>query len=434
VLPESPGRQRFLFDRFTLAVTQGPGARESWTFGQEAVQVGSAKANDVVLDDNTVSRFHLRIETDAHTFTLCDLGSTNGTLVNGVRVAKAFVEAAATIVLGSTTLRLEPLGEQTAVDLPDRDRMGNLIGRSIAMRRLYALLERVAPSELSVIIEGETGTGKEVVAHLLHASSARAAKPFEVLDCSAIPENLVESELFGHVKGAFTGADRSRAGVFERAQGGTVFIDEIGELDRALQPKLLRVLESGEYRRVGDGTPMKADVRVIAATHRSLRAMVNSGAFREDLYFRLAGCRIELPPLRERPEDVPLLVAHFLEALRAREPTRRVEMPDEETLHRLSRYPWPGNVRQLRNAVEQLAVLGGVELSASAPQDAPSIEQAASAAVRLSFRDAKEAFERAYLEALIRQHGGDVPRAAQAAEIHPKSLFRMLRRHAVDRV
>jgi DNA-binding NtrC family response regulator len=433
VVDGSGSVKRLLFDRFALSVVTGPDAGMERTFGQALVQVGTARANDFVVTDRTVSRFHLRLETQGSTFVAVDLGSTNGTQIGGVRIREAYLDADTPLTLGSTVLRFRPVGDTASLELPEQDSLGGLIGRSARMRQLYALVARVAPSELSVIIEGETGTGKELVARSIHDTSPRASRPFEVLDCSAIPESLIESELFGHVKGAFTGADRDRAGIFERAHGGTVFLDEIGEIEVDLQPKLLRVLESRQLRRVGDSRTVDVDVRVVAATHRSLRRLVNEGTFREDLYYRLAGCRLELPPLRERTEDIPLLVGHFLARLRARSPALAVTPPDAETLQMLSAYPWPGNVRQLRNAVERLAVMGSLDLSGDAPDRRISLAEAVDCFVEMPLREAKEAFERGYLEALLRRHGGETQRAAQAAEIHYKSLLRMLRRNLINR-
>ncbi|MBI5508802.1 MAG: sigma 54-dependent Fis family transcriptional regulator [Deltaproteobacteria bacterium] len=430
------GGLRLVFNRFQLSVTAGPDAGREKAFGQELVQVGTARANDFVLTDRTVSRFHLKIDTVGDIITAEDLGSTNGTSIGGVRIRSAYLDGDVLLTLGTTKLRFRPLGDQAMVDLPAKSNLGGLIGGAPRMRQLYGQVTRIAASDLAVIVEGETGTGKDLLARVIHDLSSRAAKPFEVLDCSAIPENLIESELFGHVKGAFTGADRDRAGIFERAQGGTVFLDEIGELDLELQPKLLRVLENREVRRVGDGKVIKVDIRVVAATHRSLRALVNKGSFREDLYYRLAGCRLELPPLRDRPEDIPLLVEHFLDQLSARDPARQVQRPDDETVEMLTRHPWPGNVRQLKNAVERLAVLGEAGLegdSQAAGSGGVALDDAANSAIAMPLREAKDAFERAYLSALVRRHGTDTERASKAAEVHPKSLLRMLRRHAIDR-
>jgi DNA-binding NtrC family response regulator len=420
------------YDRFDLIVVKGADAGKHQPFGQASVQVGTARANDFVLTDPTVSRFHLRIETRPGGVSVVDVGSTNGTFLGGFRVEVAHLVGESFIAIGNTTLRFFPSGDRTIVSLPNVDRFGSIIGRSSRMRDLYRTIERVAGSDISVIIEGETGTGKDLVARLLHDESVRATGPFEVLDCTAIPDSLAESELFGHVRGAFTGAERDRAGIFERAHTGTVFLDEIGDVKLELQPKLLRVLETGQLRRVGGNQPIGVDVRVIAATHRSLRQLVNSGGFREDLYYRLAGCKIDLPALRERAEDIPLLITHFLEALRRSGKRNVPEALDPETVRQLSIQPWPGNVRQLRHAVARAAIMGHSALTAEDPAT-PTPAGPGSVDYGLPLRDAKDAFARRYLERLVERHQGDLRAAAQAADVHPKSLARLLRRYGLGR-
>ena len=433
VIEGMAGTQQLVFDRFELAVSSGPDKGTKHSFGQEVVQIGTARANDMVLSDRTVSRFHLKIETSGDTFTIVDVGSTNGTYLGGHRVEIAYLDEESLIEVGNSQVRFRPLGDQAKIDLPNRDRMGNLIGSSPKMRQLYSLLERVAASDMPVVIEGETGTGKELVARIIHEHSSRVGEALEVLDCGAIPDTLIEAELFGHVKGAFTGAERDRQGIFERAHGGTVFLDELGELKVSLQPKLLRVLETGEVRRVGDNRSIQIDVRVVAATHRSLGDLVNKNLFREDLYYRLAGCKVELPPLRDRPEDVPLLVDHFLRSVRLAGNRQVPKSLDPETLESFVSYPWPGNVRQLRNAVERLAVMGVVELTGYHKDASREFGMPEGGLTQMPLKEAKETFERRYLEELLRENKGDVRKAADAAQLHPKSLARLLRRYAIGR-
>jgi DNA-binding NtrC family response regulator len=425
------GPQSVSFDQFELSVARGVDVGLCRTFGQELVQVGTARSNDFVLRDPTVSRFHLKIETAGHNFTLVDADSTNGTYLGGFRFRTAFLEKEATITLGNTELRFTPLGRQAVVDLPARDQMGGILGGSPRMRELYTLVERAAGFNIPLIIEGETGTGKELVARTIHELSPRAAHPFEVLDCGALPDNLIESELFGHVKGAFTGADRERQGVFETADGGTVFLDELGELRANLQPKLLRVLETGEIKRVGGSTMHRVDVRIIGATHRSLSEMVNKNLFREDLYYRLAGHKIRVPPLRERREDIPQLAEHFLKLLRQGGNPSLPATLDDETLAAFADFPWPGNVRQLRRAVERVAMFGVMELTAprriEGDRDYPGGDPSA-----MTLRAAREVFERRYLTNLMRRFAGDTKAAATASDMHPKSLLRLLRQHGLD--
>jgi two-component system response regulator HydG len=242
--------------------------------------------------------------------------------------------------------------------LRDRFALANLVGESTSMRTLFDLIERVADAEVPVLLSGETGTGKGLVARALHGLSRRSAGPFVTVNCAALPENLLESELFGHVKGAFTGATSQRTGLFEEAQGGTLFLDEIGEIDISLQAKLLDVLESGLVRAVGANRHRPVDVRVVAASNRNLRQMIAAHNFREDLLFRLDVVRLELPPLRDRLEDLPMLLAHFLTAAKVRHPRSPVERFSPESYARLARHPWPGNVRELENLVERAVLLG----------------------------------------------------------------------------
>lgn len=425
--PHAP--QQLTFTRFELSVMEGVDTGLTKIFGQESVQIGTARANDFVLSDRTVSRFHAKIETQEGRFRLTDLGSTNGTYLGGYGVQAAFLESRAIFDLGTTKIRFQPLEDKATVVLPDTDRLGPLIGQSSKMRQLFALIKRVASSDLPVIIEGETGTGKDLVARILHEMSPRVDAPFEVLDCAAIPDNLIESELFGHMRGSFTSAERDHKGLFERANGGTVFLDELGELKVELQPKLLRVLETGQIRPVGSANSVQVDVRVIAATHKSLRELVNKNMFREDLYYRLAGCKIDLPPLRDRREDIPILVDSFLESMRKAGQQGVPKNLDSDTMDQFLQHPWPGNVRQLRNAVERIAVMGTTGFSL----EFGDRDQAALPTELKPLKDAKDEFERQYLVRLLERHQGDMRAAASAAEIHPKSLARLLRRYAINR-
>jgi transcriptional regulator with PAS, ATPase and Fis domain len=299
------------------------------------------------------------------------------------------------------------------------------------MRQLFTNLTRIAPSELSVLIEGETGTGKELVAESLHRASSRAAGPFVVFDCSSVAPTLVESELFGHERGAFTGAVAARAGVFELAQGGTLFMDELGELPKDLQPKLLRVLEKREVRRVGGSQPIAIDIRLIAATNRNLRAEVKRGAFREDLYFRVAGAQVEVPPLRERLGDLPLLIDKFLaESQSAR---TLAEIPSE-VWATFKSYGWPGNVRELRNAVQRMLVtpehaLEAPDLLAVESQEQPAQSTVEFRSLRAARREASERFERDYLRALLLRAGGNVTVAAALAQVSRQAIHKLITKH-----
>jgi DNA-binding NtrC family response regulator len=328
--------------------------RERWQGVPRAgLTVGKAPGNDVVLADPFVSSRHLRIEPRAGRWYLVDLGSTNGTFLGGARVERAELPFGLPLQLGDAELVLQA----PAADDADRPAVYEaMVSRDPGMRRVFDLVERVAPSDTAVAIFGDTGTGKELVARALHARSPRAAGPFIPVNCSAIAESLAESELFGHEKGAFSGAERLRKGAFEEAHGGTIFLDEIGDLPFDLQAKLLRALQSGEVKRVGASRPITVDVRVVAATHRDLRAQVRAGKFREDLYYRLCVVPITVPPLRQRRGDVRLLAETFLAAAAPRGLALRWS---EEALGRLEGYDWPGNVRQLRNVVQRALLFRG---------------------------------------------------------------------------
>jgi DNA-binding NtrC family response regulator len=315
--------------------------------------VGKPGVADLGVDDPYVSARHLRFEARGGAWHLVDLGSTNGTFVGGAKVQRAELPFGVPITLGEAELVLEPLAAPPALRAGPFEGM---LSADPAMRQVFDLIERVAPSSAPVTILGETGAGKELVARALHARSDRRGGPFIPVNCSAIAETLIESELFGHEKGAFSGAERLRKGAFEEAHGGTIFLDEVGELPLDLQPKLLRVLELGEVKRVGASRPIQTDARIVAATHRDLRAAVRGGRFREDLFYRLCVVPISVPPLRARRADVRALAEGFLQASAPRGLPLRWS---EEALRRLEGYDWPGNVRQLRNVVQRALLFRG---------------------------------------------------------------------------
>ena len=416
--------------RFRLLCAEGTAKGRAWESQGDTCSIGSHESNDLVLEDSTVSRFHCEVHVDARGAWVRDLESRNGTLVDGMRVMEAWLRPGSVLRLGRTVLRFQLVTDSNRLPVSERTEFGSLVGRSIAMRATFAVLERAAQSDATVLLEGETGTGKEAAAESLHRAGARRDAPFLVLDCGAIPANLLESELFGHEKGAFTGATERRRGVFEAADRGTVFLDEIGELATELQPKLLRVLERREVRRVGSNTSQKIDVRVIAGTNRDLRAEVNAGRFRPDLYFRLAVVRVGLPALRERPEDVPLLVERLLAQLGGGETAARLSTP--EFLASLSRGAWPGNVRELRNYLERCLVLEEAVPLAEVDAPEPATEDP-SAPYAEARKRAIDRFERNYLAALMRVHGGNVAHAAEASGMNRVYLYRLLHRHGLMR-
>jgi DNA-binding NtrC family response regulator len=393
--------------------------------------VGSARSNDVVIDDAKVSRHHLRIEVSAGVLHVQDLDSKNGTAFRGSRITKGTLPPDGGILtIGDSTLVLSPEEEHDELGPSARTWCGRLVGQSRAMRMLFAQLERIAPTSATVLVRGETGVGKELAAEALHELSARADKPFVVVDCGAIPRELIESELFGHVKGAFTGAVGDRRGAFEQASGGTIFLDEIGDLPAELQPRLLRVLETGKMKPVGSERWQRQDVRVVAATHRDLNAAVKEGAFREDLFYRLSVVTLTVPPLRERMEDLPLLCERLLADMAAPPLT-------PAALATLNAYVWPGNVRQLRNVLERGAALSGGRPIQIRPQDLaePATCVSPSHLYTLPYRQAKEEllgrFTREYLEALLSRNGGNVSAASRESGIDRNWIIALARRHGV---
>jgi transcriptional regulator with GAF, ATPase, and Fis domain len=421
-----------------LDVVRGPDAGASASLTGRALSIGTHRSNDLVLRDPAVSRFHVRIHAEARGYRVRDEASTNGTRVDGVVVADAFLGDGARLEVGGTTIavRFEP--EASEVELSSDHAFGGALGASVVMRELFAAARRVAATDAAVLILGETGTGKGLLARAIHAHSRRACGPYVVLDCAALPADLVETTLFGHARGAFSGADRERAGVFEQASGGTLLLDEIGELPRALQPKLLRALESGSVTPIGATAAVAVDVRILAATSRDLRGMVEAGAFRDDLYYRLAVVPLELPPLRQRAEDIPLLAGHFARALLAaegREP-RWLAMHLEQAFGALAAYAWPGNVRELRNVIERAVVVsdpGALDADALSQLITLRDSIARTMVAPPPLEAARAQFDREYLRDVLARAHGDLTRAAALAGIHPKSLERLLRRYGLPR-
>ena len=417
--------------RFALAGA-GTAAGIAWESQGTTCAIGSHESNDIVIADPAVSRFHCELRVLGSAIRVHDMESTNGTLLDGVPVVIGIVRDGSVLQLGRASLRVAFGAASNRIATSTRSEFGSLVGTSWAMRACFAMLERAAASDATVLLEGESGTGKEGAATALHAASRRASRPFIVIDCGAVPAGLLESELFGHEKGAFTGASERRTGAFEAAHGGTVFLDEIGELPAELQPKLLRVLEQREVRRVGANTPTPIDVRIVAATNRDLRAEVNAARFRADLYYRLAVVRIGLPPLRQRPEDLPILVDRIVATLGlADDVAARLRAP--AFVASLTRGAWPGNVRELRNYLERCAVLDDLA-AVTLGSDAAA---GGGVDVAQPFAEARDLvlaeFERRYVEQLLRVHRGNVSAAARASGIDRTYLHRLMRRHGLVR-
>ena len=441
-----------------LVVEEGNRSHEH-SFDQPVITIGAMDDNDVVMNDSTVSRYHCKIVQEESSWVLCDLGSTNGTFINRVRIREAYLKPGCTVSLGTAELKFYSAEERVEIIPSKKDHCGDIVGKHARMRELYAIIEKIAPTGTTVVIEGETGTGKEVIASTIHKLSTRAGGPMMVFDCGAVPENLIESELFGHEKGSFTGAVMTRQGLFEMAHGGTLFLDELGELSIDLQPKLLRALEQREVRRVGGQKSIKVDVRVIAATNRNLEEEVKSGRFRQDLFYRLSVVRLFLAPLRERVEDIPLLVKHFLKSQAGnREPdgTLRVRQVSRDAMDLLCAYKWPGNVRELVNSIEracsfvegdtiQVADLPeSVRITGSGAQSPAGARghghghggHGGDVGADSTFKEAKErwvsSFERDYLVQLLKKSNGNISHAAREADIDRKYFRKLMKKYAID--
>ncbi len=420
--------------RARLDVRDASGGVLSLDLGIEELVVGSDPGADLAVTDPSVSRRHFSVRLTEQGVRVRDLGSKNGLFVDKARVLDGYCAVGSVIAFGGCRAEVVTTGERQRVPLSRGVRFGEMLGASVPMRALFARLQRLASDDQTVLVVGESGTGKELIARALHAEGNRAGKPFHVFDCAAVSPGLVEAELFGHARGAFTGANATRQGIFEAAHEGTLLVDEIGDLPLELQPKLLRVLERREVRRLGETQVRSVDVRVVAATHRDLRALVRAGGFRQDLYYRLAVSEVRVPPLRERREDIAVIVDHLLEELGGR---RREEMP-KGTLELLESYDWPGNVRELRNVVARLllfpeeasSLLAGGGSPAAGEGGTPRLE-----GLDLPLKAARElvvaSFERRYLEAKIAAAGGNMTQAAAAMRISRQYLYRLLEQHGL---
>jgi transcriptional regulator with GAF, ATPase, and Fis domain len=423
-----------------LVVLKGSQRGREGNIAGDVIRICKSEANDLVLSEDTVSRVHCEILRDTHGYLLRDLQSTNGTFLDGAEVREAYVRSGSVITVGTVQIKFQPFEERIEILPSESERLGGLVGRSLVMREIFGLLERVSPTEATVLLEGETGSGKDLVARTIHELSRRKEGPFTVVDCGAVAGTLIESELFGHEKGAFTGATATRQGAFELASGGTLFIDELGELGLDLQPKLLRVLEQREIRRVGGSRTIRVDIRVIAATKKDLKQEVEKGKFREDLYFRLSVVPMYIPPLRQRREDIPLLVEEFSKKLGG----PGFEVP-RDALDSLMAHDWPGNIRELRNVLER-----GLYLSKQIGSDAfKVVNPTGMGSIRAldegtpaqfnpseSYRANKErwndAFERRYLQWLLGRAEGNISKAAREADMDRKYLHKLIKKHHLD--
>jgi DNA-binding NtrC family response regulator len=417
-------------ERVVLVVTSGRDAGMQHTVDRSTRVIGAAPDCDIVLMGRGISKRHASVELTGERVLLRDLGSTNGTVLNSSQIREAFLAPGDLVTIGDVTLRLDELVEDVRVPPSASDRFGDLYGASPAMRQLFGVLERASATDTNVLVLGESGTGKDLVARAIHGSSRRAKGPFAVVDCSAQNAELLAAELFGHTAGAFTGAAQRRQGAFEAAARGTVFLDEVGELPLDLQPKFLRVLENREVRPLGANAAVPVDVRVVAATHRDLEAMVRAGTFREDLYYRLAVVQVHLPPLRERREDVPGLVRALLPTLRG---VRSGVRFTDAALSALAAQAWRGNVRELRNVLERTVALAAGDaidakdlLISSRQATAPPVAPAP----QLSGKTLEE-IEREVIRLTLEKTKGNQTEAARILGLHRNGLAKKMKRYGL---
>ncbi len=427
--------------RATATVVDGPDLGLAFPLGARTVTIGKARECDVVLTDRAVSKRHLELTLEGHSVRVRDLNSTNGTYIGKTKVIESLVPAGSVVLVGRTRIHLRADDTSEMLTPSEADHFGELWGTSVAMRQVFAILERASPRDVNIFLDGETGTGKELAARAIHAQSGRSSGPLVVLDCSAVAPELVESQLFGHRRGAFTGAMQDRPGVFETAKGGTLFLDELDSLPRDLQPKLLRVIESRTVNRLGEFEPRAIDVRLVAASGKSPEEAVARNGLRRDLYFRLAVVRVTLPSLRDRLDDIPLLVEKLLEQIGQ----NTVTVADGPAMEKLRLHPWMGNVRELRNVLERglllappgatsidqlplrLAPMMGDEPVSKRPGMLPPVD------FSLPYKEAKEAavsaFESEYLRAALARNGANLSRTARDVGLTRHHLRKLLRLH-----
>jgi len=427
--------ERLGFQEFNLVLVNTDGAGKSFPITDTSLKIGKSPDNDVVIDSPTVSRNHLVIQRQGDRFLVQDLQSTNGTFIDGAQIREGYLKPGQLLELGDVQLRFQSTLTPVRIAPSVEDRLGELVGKSVPMRQIFALLKRISSTDSTLLLVGETGSGKGAAAKAIHQLSPRREGPLVVFDCAAVSDSLIESELFGHEKGAFTGAVNQRVGCLERAHGGTLFLDEIDDLALDLQPKLLRAIEDREFRRLGaSSSPIAFDSRIVAASKKDLWAETQAGRFREDLYFRLSVFTVSLPPLRDRKEDIPLLVDAFSgETLWDRLPAAVREQ--------FLAHAWPGNVRELRNALERARHMVDIpELSSGSllrefAKDVPAGGDFLPASYGGPFKECKEdlvrQFEREYLTRLLARSKGNVAKAAREAELDRKHLYSLLHKYGL---
>jgi DNA-binding NtrC family response regulator len=423
----------------TLHVTADKDKRA--TVGADPITVGRDASCTIVLDDKRVSSVHGELVATPLGVRIRDLGSKNGIWTNDVRIHEGYLADATTLHFGPIELAFEPAQKSERMRISQKEQIGSLYGRTPAMREVFARIERSAQADLTVLVEGETGTGKELVAQAIHELSPRKGKPFVVVDCGSIPHGLAESTLFGHTRGAFTGATDNRTSPFVLAEGGTVFLDELGELPLDTQPKLLRALAERRIQSVGGSGYVPFDARIVAATRRDLQRAVNEDAFRSDLYFRIAQVRITMPSLRDRVEDIPGLVQFILDREGHKNAFKRIP---RDSMAQLLRHDWPGNVRELANVVAVAVALAdeGAPIDLAAHLAAGNVQGgmralAGEATIDLGYHEAKRAaldqFEKAYFSVLADKTGGNIAEMSRRAKLQRTHVRRYLVTHGIKK-
>ena len=410
-------------DQAFLVVRDGPDKGTSVEITATLV-IGTQPGSGLILTDPTVSRTHAEVSRTAQGFLLQDLGSTNGTFLNGVRVDRAYLREGAVLTMGKTDLLVRSNRARKVFRDAGPSGLGEMVAVSDSMQRAFALLEGLSASDVTVLIEGETGTGKELASRAIHDRSPRARGPFVVFDCSTVPSELMESELFGHVKGAFTGAAESRKGAVEEADGGTLFLDEIGELPINLQPKLLRLLDGKEFRRLGTTDTVSTDVRFVTATNRDLGSLVKKELFRKDLLYRVSAARVVLPSLRERPEDIPVLARYFMEKMGRTGSGGVILAPD--AMATLKKHRWPGNVRELKNILETAAALNRTGTVCASDLSGLFLE------TDYSRKGSLKTSEAAAIRDALEKSGGNRRKAARLLGIAPSTLYAKMKKYGLE--
>ena len=444
------GREPIVYTHCRISISAGPDAGKRLETEKDLIRIGSNPDNDIVVQDQAVSRAHFELRKRAGEYQLVDDGSKNGTFVGSLQVKDVTLRAESEIQIGDSTIKFEPLSTEISFEPSEEGRLGEMVGDSLEMREIFTVVKRVGATELVVLVTGETGTGKELVARAVHEHSRVKDGPFVTLALGALPPALVESALFGHEPGAFDGATEAYAGAFERAAGGTLFLDEVHELPIELQPRLLRALERGEIQRLRGNNPIRVNTRVVAAVPSNIQELVEQGKFRDDLYYRLAVIRLDLPALKNRIEDVPVIAKDFFERYGPElgEIGAKADRVSSGALQQLANYDFPGNARELINILRRsVAVAGGEEImvgdlppevtgkrSSPGGVDAPNAVVLPDASMR--FKDAKakvlDAFERQYLQDLLQRRRQNISKAAREAGIDRRHLYRLLDKYSIE--